>query len=81
VVETGLSDSDLGGLPGNLVWHFLDTFAREGGFNLHVRVLAGANNHHKAEAVFKSLARALRAALTPDPRLDGEIPSTKGQIG
>ncbi len=80
VVETGLSDSDLGGLPGNLVWLFLDTFAREGGFNLHVRVLAGANNHHKAEAVFKSLARALRAALTLDERLGGATPSTKGTI-
>ena len=80
VVETGLTDSDLGGLTGNLVGHFLDTFAREGGFNLHVRVLAGIDNHHKAEAVFKSLARAVRTALTPDERLGGETPSTKGTI-
>ena len=81
VIDAELSDSDLGGLPANLVLHFLETLAREGSFNLHVRVLAGANNHHKAEAVFKSLARALRSALAHDERLEGEIPSTKGSIG
>ena len=81
VIDAELSDADLGGLPANLVLHFLETLAREGSFNLHVRVLAGANNHHKAEAVFKSLARALRSALALDERLDGEIPSTKGSIG
>ena len=80
-VDTGLTEGDLGGLPADLVRHFLETLAREGGFNLHVRVLTGSNNHHKAEAVFKSLARALRAALTPDERLGGEVPSTKGSIG
>ena len=79
-LDVPLSDSDLGGLPGDMVSHFLDSFAREGRFNLHVRVLAGANNHHKAEAVFKSLARAMRAALAPDERLAGEVPSTKGTI-
>ena len=81
VIDAELSDADLGGLPANLVMHFLETLAREGSFNLHVRVLTGANNHHKAEAIFKSLARALRSALTHDERLDGEIPSTKGSIG
>ena len=39
------------------------------------------NNHHIAEAIFKALARDLRAALTPDDRLGGDIPSTKGTIG
>ena len=81
VVDAKLTDGDLGGLTGSLVQHFLETFAREGNFNLHVRVLAGENNHHKAEAIFKSLARALRAALTPDERLAGEVPSTKGTLG
>ena len=80
-MDVGISDSDMGGLPGHLVEHFLETLAREGGFNLHVRILAGTNNHHKAEAVFKSLARALRMALSPDERLEGEVPSTKGTIG
>ena len=80
-IDAEISDSDLAGLPANLVHHFLESLAREGNFNLHVRLLAGANNHHKAEAVFKSLARALRAALAPDERLAGEVPSTKGTIG
>ena len=81
VIDVDLTDADLGGLPGSLITHFLEAMAREGSFNLHVRVLAGSNNHHMAEAVFKSLARALRAALTPDERAAGEVPSTKGKIG
>ena len=80
-IDADLGDSDMGGLAGSLITHFLEAFAREGNFNLHVRVLAGANNHHKAEALFKSLARALRAALTVDERLSGDVPSTKGKIG
>ena len=52
----------------------------EGKFNLHVRLISGVNNHHKAEAIFKSLARSLRAALEIDPRRAGQIPSTKGTI-
>ena len=80
ILDTQLGDSDLHDLPSKLVDHFLEALAREGGFNLHVRVLVGENNHHKAEAVFKSLARAMRAALTLDPRRDGQVPSTKGTI-
>ena len=81
VIEGEIGDSDLGGLPGDTVRHFLESMAREGSFNLHVRVLCGVNNHHIAEAVFKALARAVRAALTPDSRRGGDIPSTKGTIG
>jgi imidazoleglycerol-phosphate dehydratase len=81
VIDAPMSDSDLGGLPADLIRHFLESFAREGRFNLHVRLLAGVNNHHKAEAIFKSMARSIRAALTPDTRMAGEVPSTKGTIG
>ena len=81
VVDADLGPSDMGELSPQLVHHFLETLALEGRFNLHVRVLAGASNHHKAEAVFKALARALRAALTLDPRRSGDVPSTKGTIG
>lgn len=80
-IDADVTEADLGGLSGDLVEHFLETLAREGSFNLHVRTLAGANNHHKAEAVFKALARAVRFALTIDPRRSGEVPSTKGTIG
>ncbi len=81
VIEAEMTDSDLGALSASLIRHFLDTLAREGRFNLHVRILAGADNHHKAEAIFKALARALRAALARDERILGEAPSTKGTIG
>ncbi len=80
VIDAEIGDSDMGGLPGDLVRHFLESFAREGRFNLHVRLLSGVNNHHKAEAIFKSLARSLRAALEYDPRRAGQVPSTKGTI-
>ena len=49
--------------------------------NMHAKVLAGINNHHKAEALFKALARALRQAIRIDERVPGDIPSTKGTIG
>ncbi len=81
VIELPLTDSDLGGLSGDLINHFLDTLAREGRFNLHVRILSGTNNHHIAESVFKSLARSIRQALKLDDRLGSNIPSTKGTIG
>ncbi len=80
VIDADIGDSDLGGLSGDLIRHFLESFAREGRFNLHVRLVTGSNNHHKAEAIFKSLARSLRDALEPDPRRAGAVPSTKGTI-
>ncbi len=47
--------------------------------NLHVTVPYGTNNHHIAEAIFKSLAKALRQAVSDDPRND-DVPSTKGSL-
>ena len=67
----------LGQLPTENIGHFLAAFAREGRLNLHVRELAGENDHHRVEAAFKALARALRQAVAIDPRLTGDIPSTK----
>ncbi|GAI13638.1 unnamed protein product, partial [marine sediment metagenome] len=45
--------------------------------NLHARFIYGANDHHKAEALFKALGRALDAATRNDERISGELPSTK----
>jgi imidazoleglycerol-phosphate dehydratase len=70
----------VGELPTELIGHMLWSIATEGELTLHARVLAGASDHHKAEAVFKALARALGAATRLDPRLAGEVPSTKGQL-
>ncbi len=81
VVDAKLAGTQVGSLGGELIGHFLERFAIEGGVNLHVQVLRGDDPHHKAEAVFKALARALRAAVEPDPRAAGAVPSTKGTIG
>src|SRR6202011_5505519 len=70
----------IGGLSSEMIPHLLQSFAMDGRFSLHVRLLAGENDHHRAEATFKALARALDEATRPDPRLVGEVPSTKGVI-
>jgi imidazoleglycerol-phosphate dehydratase len=70
----------LGEMDTQLVEEFFRAFAGNGFFNLHVRQLAGHNAHHVAEAAFKSVARALRAAVAADPRIAGQIPSTKGTL-
>src|SRR3990172_2386056 len=67
----------LGQLPTENVSHFLEAFAQEGRLNVHVRELCGGNDHHRAEAAFKALARALAAAVRIDERIAGEVPSTK----
>ena len=70
----------IGGLSSEMIPHLLQSFAMEGRFSLHVRLLAGENDHHRAEATFKALARALDDATRPDPRLGGAVPSTKGVL-
>ena len=80
VLELMLGDIDMGDLPADLVRHFLESFAREAGCNLNIEVLSGLNNHHKAEAAFKSMAKAIKHAVTIDDRQAGKIPSTKGTI-
>jgi imidazoleglycerol-phosphate dehydratase len=69
----------LGTMDADLVRHFLETLAMYGRFNLHARVLYGLNDHHKAESLFKALARALDAATQFDSRRQG-VPSTKGRL-
>lgn len=80
VVEPDLVPSPAGDLPGDLVRHFLESFALEARITLHASVPRGLNPHHRAEAVFKALALALREAVRPEPRLEGEPPSTKGTV-
>jgi imidazoleglycerol-phosphate dehydratase len=70
----------IGEMPAEMVPHFLRSFATEARITLHVRLLAGENDHHRAEACFKALARALDAATTRDPRIAGVVPSTKGVL-
>ncbi len=70
----------LGTVDTQLFEEFFRALTGNGLFTLHVRQLAGVNAHHVAEAAFKASARALRAAVTIDPRVAGQIPSTKGVI-
>ncbi len=78
--DISFADKNIADLPSGLVCHFLESFAAEGRLNLHARLLAGADDHHKAEATFKALARALDAATRLDPRISGRVPSTKDVI-
>ena len=68
-----------GHFPGSLTRHVLETVAFHGQLALHVRVIAGRDPHHIAEAQFKAVARALRDAVALDPR-EGGVPSTKGRL-
>ena len=70
----------IGVLPTEMVTHALYSFANEARLALHIRQLAGANDHHIAEATFKALARALGDAVAIDPRRAGGIASTKGTL-
>ena len=79
VIELPFRGERVGGLPLQLIDHALESFARTAGATLHLRG-SGRNDHHLAEAAFKALARALRAACEPDPRREG-VASTKGTLG
>jgi len=69
----------IGDFETQLVGEFLQALATHGKLTLHVRAAYGSNDHHIAEAVFKALARCLRAAVARDPRSPG-VPSTKGVL-
>jgi len=77
VLELPFTENDMAGFPTDLIRHFLESFAAEARLNLHARILYGVNDHHKAEALFKALGRALDTATRIDQRISGELPSTK----
>ena len=66
--------------PVELVDEFFKSVATNARMNLHVNVPYGTNNHHIAEAIFKATAKALRQAVSFDPRNEGNVPSTKGSL-
>ena len=71
----------IGEFDTELVREWFQAFAMNAGVTLHVETLYGENSHHISESCFKGLARALRAAIAIDPRANGAVPSTKGQLG
>lgn len=80
VVQASFATPRVGQLGTDLVAHLLESIAFHGRLNLHARVLYGTNDHHKIEAIFKALGRALDAATRIDARLAGSVPSTKGVL-
>jgi imidazoleglycerol-phosphate dehydratase len=68
----------IGAFPTSLVAHFFETLAQRGKMNLHAQVLYGRDDHHKAEALFKALGRALEMAVAHDSRR--AVTSTKGTL-
>jgi imidazoleglycerol-phosphate dehydratase len=79
VIDLPFRGERIGVLPTQMIEHALEAFARASGSTLHLHG-TGHNDHHLAEAAFKALARALRAACEPDPRRSG-VASTKGAVG
>ncbi len=73
-------DGEMGGFSMELLPEFFQAFCNNAGANIHIRVDAGRNRHHVAEAVFKAFSKALDQAAAFDPRVEG-VPSTKGNIG
>ena len=79
VLEASFSHPFIGALETDMVVHFLESLSAHARMNLHARTVYGRNDHHKAEALFKALGRALREATAIDPGRAG-VPSTKGVL-
>jgi imidazoleglycerol-phosphate dehydratase len=80
VLNMEFTGNDMPGFPVDLVRHFMESFAIEARLNLHAAIVYGSNDHHKAEALFKALGRALDAATKIDERIAGELPTTKAYL-
>ena len=78
VSKMNLKQPEVEDIPVTLLEHFLDTFIKNANINLHVEVLYGNDEHHKVEAAFKAIARALKQAIVLDSKTSEQIPSSKG---
>lgn len=78
-IDLGLKREKLGDLSCEMIPHVMTSFATAAGITLHVDVLKGCNDHHRAEAAFKALALALAQAVQRSGN-PGDVPSTKGVI-
>jgi len=80
VVQAEWHAPQIGMLPTSLITHFWESLAVTARANLHLCVLAGRDDHHQCEALFKAAGRAIDAAIRLEPRRQGQIPSTKGTL-
>lgn len=81
VWKAAFTQEKLGEWDTELIEHWFQSVGQTAGLTLHCELLYGTNNHHICEALYKAFARAMRAAVAIDPRKQGAIPSTKGQLG
>ena len=81
VWKAGFSQPRLGEMDTELFEHWFHSIAQAAGITLHIELLYGQNNHHIVESIFKGFARAMRQAVSLDPRKGDAVPSTKGMLG
>ena len=81
VWKASFTQPRLGEMDTELIEHWFHSVAQACGITLHVELLYGSNNHHICESIFKGFARALRQAVSLDPRRGDTVPSTKGVLG
>jgi imidazoleglycerol-phosphate dehydratase len=81
VWRAGFTQPRLGEWDTELIEHWFQSVGQTAGLTLHCELVYGQNNHHICEALYKAFARAMRCAAAIDPRKQGAIPSTKGQLG
>ena len=80
VYEVDYTRARIGDFDVDLLREFFQGFVNHAQVTVHLDNLRGVNAHHQAETVFKAFGRALRMAVTPDARMAGQIPSTKGTL-
>ncbi len=78
--KVSFPSAKIGNFDSELVREWFQAFASQAAVTLHVETLSGVNGHHIAESCFKGLARVIRRAAEIDPRLQGQVPSTKGTL-
>ncbi len=78
--NVALPSAKIGAFDSELLREFFQAFSTHAGMTLHIDQIHGFSSHHIAEAVFKSVAKALRTAVEYDPRMQGKLPSTKGSL-
>jgi imidazoleglycerol-phosphate dehydratase len=80
VYDVKFPRSTIGSFDVDLFREFFQGFVNHAGITLHIDNLKGTNAHHVAETIFKAMGRALRMAISIDPRMAGMMPSTKGSL-
>lgn len=79
-MDVAFTRARLGDLDTQLIPEFFQGLVNHAGITLHIDNLKGKNAHHQAETIFKAFGRALKMAVTPDARMAGVMPSTKGVL-